>query len=104
MGRVMVIRSGAAGDVAAAFASSGESSEKRGVDLPFCSTATVKALNFAFGASAVTTRVLAWPMALSGCSMRTIGTVSRRATTYTAPAAINRRTINPARARISAHD
>ncbi len=81
MGRVMVIRSGAAGDVAAAFACSGESSEKRGVDLPFCSTATVNDLNCAFGASAVTTRVPACPMALSGCSMRTIGTASRRETT-----------------------
>ena len=66
MGRVMAIRSGAAGDVAAAFACSGASSEKRGVDLPFCSTATVNDLNCAFGASAVTYEGAGLPDGLVG--------------------------------------
>ena len=99
-GRVIVIRSGAAGDVTAIFACSAASSEKRGIDLPFCSSATVSALNLAFGASAVTTSVPAWPIALSGCSMRTIGTVSLRAKTNTTPAAINSRRNSPAGIRI----
>ena len=100
MGRVMVTRSGAAGDVVAALACSGESSAKSGIDFPFCSTATVSAENRAPGASADTRRVPAWPITRSGCSMRTMGTVSRRDMVKTTPAAMSSRTISPASARI----
>ena len=82
----------------------GLSSEYKGTVRPFCSSTTFRVVKRAFGASATTSSVPAWPIARSGLAIVMCGWAPRPATTYATPRAIPAATISTRSARSISFD